>query len=120
MSKKQFFWEQAKWMVVIVLYLDASGIYMKEHFYKGKPDLATMPHIDMHRRFFGERFLDMAWATLAMIYFPIQNSYTQLSTMSVALGGGAPKVWTFPLERDGCPLTESRIGLPSSARISGK
>lgn len=88
MTKKQFFWEQAKWMIIVALYLDASSVYLKEHFCGVRPDPVTIPSIELHRMFFGDRFLDMAWGTLGMIYFPIQNMYTQLAVMLVLFGGG--------------------------------
>jgi hypothetical protein len=96
-------------MATVVLYLDASSIYMKEHFYGGKPDTATMPSTEIHRTFFEEKFFDMAWATLAMIYFPIQNTYTQLAVTSVLLGGGAPKVF-YLASTEACQLTGGRTG----------
>jgi hypothetical protein len=47
MSKKEFLWEQGKWIVIIVLYQDASSIHLKGHFYGGKPDPVNMPSLDI-------------------------------------------------------------------------
>ena len=66
---------------------------MVQHYYHDWPDPTTMARITLDRRFgMLERIFDMVWATAGMIYFPIQNMYTEMAIVCVALGN-APKNW---------------------------
>ena len=93
-TKKEFFVGNLLWLAVVFLLIDITNVYIIETVYDSKPDPATMAYIDFPGSFFGRRFYNMFWGTLAMVYLPVQNLYTQIALVSVLCGGGQPKVWS--------------------------
>ncbi|MCJ1293712.1 hypothetical protein MMC34_005267 [Xylographa carneopallida] len=92
-TKQQFFVDNLIWLGIVWLLIDITNVYIIENVYDGKPNPATMPFIDVPGSFFGRRFYNMFWGTLAMVYLPVQNLYTQIALISVLCGGGQPKDW---------------------------
>ena len=95
------------WLGIVWLLIDITNVYIIENVYDGKPDPATMPFIDVPGSFFGRRFYNMFWGTLAMVYLPVQNLYTQIALISVLCGGGQPKVSSSIGENDLCFINRS-------------
>ena len=108
-TKKQFFMDNLIWLGLVWLMIDITNVYIIETVYGGKPDPATMPFIDFPGSFFGRRLYNMLWGTLAMVYLPVQNLYTQIALISVLCGGGQPKV--------GSSIAQSELRLLTGLKI---
>ncbi|MCJ1395079.1 hypothetical protein MMC18_007960 [Xylographa bjoerkii] len=92
-TKANFLLNQATWLAVIWLAIDALQVYHVEVFYGGQPDIMTMPFIGTGGQHLGQRALNGVTTTLTAVYLPVQNAYTVIAMFSVLLGGSAPKDW---------------------------
>ena len=91
-TRVRFLLDQALWLGMVWLAMDALHLYYVEVFYGGQPNVETMPLIETGGGYLGQRALNGVTTTLAAVYLPVQNLYTLISIVSVLLGGGAPKV----------------------------